>query len=178
MRLLAIVGMPGAGKSEASQFFREKGYPVLRFGDATDVGLKALGLTKNETNERMYREKIRQELGMAAMAIKIEPRIREISHEQLIILDGMMSWEEFIFLRDKFPEIKILHIYASPVIRYKRLQVRNVRSLAEEEAKSRDIAEIENLNKGGPIAIADFMVNNDGDKQGLFKELELTLKNI
>ena len=58
--LIAIVGMPGSGKSVAADFFRSKQIPVLRFGDQTDIGLKELGLDINEKNERMYRERIRK----------------------------------------------------------------------------------------------------------------------
>ncbi|MBI3560024.1 dephospho-CoA kinase, partial [Candidatus Gottesmanbacteria bacterium] len=61
-KLVAIVGMPGAGKSMVADFFRKRGIPVLRFGDQTDIGLKELGLPLNENNERMYRENIRKEL--------------------------------------------------------------------------------------------------------------------
>jgi dephospho-CoA kinase len=34
--ILAFVGMPGAGKTEASAYLKKKGIPILRFGDLTD----------------------------------------------------------------------------------------------------------------------------------------------
>ncbi len=172
LKLLAIVGMPGAGKSVAAEFFRGQGIPILRFGDQTDIGLKELKLPLNEKNERWYREKLRQDLGMAAMAIKIEPRIRKAAEKnKVIILDGLYSWEEYNYLKSKFPDLKLLCIYASPAVRYQRLSVRSVRPLTREEAKSRDGAEIENLNKCGPIAVADYLVKNEGDQAGLLREL-------
>ncbi len=173
LRLIAIVGMPGAGKTIAADFFRGKGVPVLRFGDQTDIGLKELGLRLTEANERKYREDLRRELGMAAMAIKIEPRIQEaLKQSNTVVLDGLYSWEEHIYLKDKFPSIKLLCIYAQPKIRYSRLGVRPVRPLGRKEAESRDIAEIENLNKGGPIAIADYLIKNEGSKEQFLTELE------
>src|SRR3989344_3329422 len=94
--LIAIVGMPGAGKSVAADFFRSKGLPILRFGDQTDISLRELGLERNEKNERFVREKLRSELGMAAMAIKIEPRIFDAAKTNTrIVLDGLYSWEEY-----------------------------------------------------------------------------------
>lgn len=160
--LIAIVGMPGAGKTLVADFFRNKGIPVLRFGDQTDIGLKELGLPLNEKNERMYREQIRKELGMAAMAIKIEPRIFSAAKEHsTIVLDGLYSWEEYTYLIRKFPHLQLLCVYAPPETRYKRLSKRPIRPLVHDVARSRDIAEIENLNKGGPIAIADYMVVNE-----------------
>lgn len=172
-KLIAIVGMPGAGKTVAADFFRTKDIPILRFGDQTDISLKELGLERNEKNERFVREKLRKDLGMAAMAIKIEPRILEVAKtNRVIVLDGLYSWEEYIYLKQKFPEIQLLCIYAPPKVRYERLGRREVRSLTEREAHTRDIAELENLNKGGPIAIADYCIVNDGDEEAFQSQLE------
>lgn len=172
LRLVAIVGMPGAGKSVAAEFFRSQGLPVLRFGDQVDLGLSQYKKPRNEKNERWYREKLRQDLGMAAMAIKIEPRIRlEAKRSSKIILDGLYSWEEYLYLKGKFPQIFVLCIYAPPQIRFARLAVRPIRPLTEFEAISRDISEIENLHKGGPIAIADYLIKNDGSEENFHKEL-------
>lgn len=173
-KLIAIVGMPGAGKSMVADFFRKKGIPVLRFGDQTDIGLKELGLPLNEKNERMYREQLRKEIGMAAMAIKIEPRILAAARDHsTIVLDGLYSWEEYTYLVKKFPQLQLLCIYAPPEIRYERLSKRPVRPLTREEARGRDIAEIENLNKGGPIALADtLIINETNDPAALERSLE------
>lgn len=171
--LIAIVGMPGAGKSVAADFFRAKGIPVLRFGDQTDISLKELGLPRNEKNERFVREKLRKDFGMAAMAIKIEPRILEAAKtHSVIVLDGLYSWEEFVYLKKKFPQIQLLCIYAPPSLRHGRLMHRAVRPLSREEAQSRDVAELEKLNKGGPIAIADFLIKNDNDEASFQSNLE------
>lgn len=174
VKLIAIVGMPGAGKSIAASFFRDKGLPVLRFGDQTDIGLAELGLSLTEANERKYREDLRRELGMAAMAIKIEPRILSAAKDHsLIVLDGLYSWEEYTYLTKKFSQLHLLCIYAPPEIRYERLARRPVRPLTHDEARSRDIAEIENLNKGGPIAISDYLIINEtNDPQDLQHSLQ------
>jgi dephospho-CoA kinase len=178
-KLIAIVGMPGAGKTVAADFFRAKHIPVLRFGDQTDITLKELGLPRNETNERFVREKLRKDLGMAAMAIKIEPRILETAKtHSVIVLDGLYSWEEYIYLKRKFPDIQLLCIYAPPKTRYARLGHRKVRPLTEDEASSRDISEIENLNKGGPIAIADYCIVNDGDEKAFQGLLESVYRKL
>lgn len=180
LKLIAIVGMTGAGKSIAADFFRKKGLPVLRFGDQTDIGLKELGLELNEKNERWYREKIRKELGMAAMAIKMEPRIQEVeAHHGLVVLDGLYSWEEYKYLKDRHSELRLLCIYAPPRIRYARLHKRPIRPLTHQEAEERDISEIEHLNKGGPIALADYVIiNKSNDPHDLKLALEKFYKTI
>jgi dephospho-CoA kinase len=179
LRLIAIVGMPGAGKSLAADFFRSKGLPVLRFGDQTDIGLEEQGLPLIEANERKYREDLRRELGMAAMAIKIKPRIEKaLEKSSTVILDGLYSWEEYVHLKEKFPSIELLCIYARPETRYSRLGHRPVRPLGRKEAEGRDISEIENLNKGGPIARADYLVINEGTEGEFRKNLEIYYSSL
>lgn len=178
-KYIAIVGLPGSGKTAASDFFRAHGWTVLRFGDQTDIGLQELGLPLTEDNERKYRENIRKELGMAAMAIKIEPRIRKAEETtDKLVLDGMRSWEEYVYLKEKIPSLVVLAIYAPPVLRYQRLKDRAVRPLSERESKERDIAEIEHLNSGGPIAIADYVIKNEGDTNALQKALETFINTL
>lgn len=177
--LIAIVGMPGSGKSVAADFFRSKGIPVLRFGDQTDIGLAEHNLVRNEKNERWYRELLRKELGMAAMAIKIEPRIEKVAQESKnIVLDGLYSWEEYKYLKEKYPMLSLLCVYASPRVRHERLATRSVRPLSASEAVARDIAEIENLNKGGPIAIADVLVSNESSEEEYLKQLGSLYKDL
>lgn len=179
LNLIAIVGMPGAGKTVAADFFRSKNLPVLRFGDQTDITLKEFGLPRNEKNERFVREKLRKDLGMAAMAIKIESRILETATlSPVVVLDGLYSWEEYIYLKGKFPQMQMLCIWAPPKLRYERLGRREIRPLTWEEAMSRDVAEIENLNKGGPIAIADHLIVNDKDETVFISQLELMFKKL
>jgi dephospho-CoA kinase len=51
------------------------------------------------------------------------------------------------------------------------LAKREFRPLTEEEALSRDYAELENLDKGAPIAFADYTVINDGTLDELHQAL-------
>lgn len=179
MKLIAIVGMPGAGKSVAADYFRIKGATILRFGDQVDIGLLEFKLERNEKNERWYREKLRKDLGMAAMAIKIEPRINKAAEtNNLIVLDGLYSWEEYIYLKKRFPSIILMCVFASPKTRHYRLATRKTRPLTEEESQSRDVAEIENLNKGGPISIADYLINNESDRDDFDEQLEKFISSL
>ena len=177
--LCALVGMPGAGKSEAAIFFKSKGFSVLRFGDQVDIGLKERGQQRTEVNERAYREELRRQLGMAAMAIKIEPRIAQTTQQNpRIVLDGLYSWSEYKYLKQRFPQLIIICIFASPKTRYERLEKRLVRPLNYEIAQSRDYAEIENIEKGGPIAMADTIVINEGSIAELTQQLEQLVNKL
>ncbi|HSW97220.1 MAG TPA: AAA family ATPase [Candidatus Saccharimonadales bacterium] len=172
-KIIAIVGMPGSGKSEAGVFFKEKGWNVLRFGSIIDEGLQKEGLPWTPENNAYYREKIREELGMAAVAIKMMPKIEAAFQSGTdTILDGLYSWEEYTTLKEKFSNLILLCLYTRPEVRYERLSLRKERAFTKTESKQRDISEIENLNKGGPIAIADYLIKNEGTTDELQKEME------
>jgi len=178
--LIAFVGMPGSGKTEATAHLDTKGIPFIRFGDVTDAGLAAKGLPLTPENERDFREHIREELGMAAYAIRSEVRIQSLlkTHET-VALDGLYSWGEYQYLKEKFPELILIHVYAEPEIRYKRLAKRPIRPVSVEKSRSRDIAEIEKLDKGGPIAIADYIIENDDDRlETLYTKIDTLMQRV
>jgi dephospho-CoA kinase len=178
-KVVAIVGMAGSGKSEAASIFEHKGFVRVRFGDVTDIELKKRGLELNEANERYCRELLRQEFGMAAYAILNQPRIDAALKNASVVADGLYSWEEYLSFKayygDKFC---VVAVYSSPPTRYLRLASRPHRPLSTEEASSRDRSEIENLNKGGPIAMADYLIINEGDLDSLQRQAESIIDKI
>ena len=164
--------MAGAGKSEVARVFEENGFIRIRFGDVTDEEIKKRGLALNEKNERYIRELLRQEHGMSAYARLNLPGIDSARKQSDVVIDGLYSWEEYTFLKTYYGEnFCVIAVWASPRTRYSRLTSRANRRLTQEEAASRDWAEIENTNKGGPIAIADFTIINESSLENLEKEV-------
>lgn len=178
-KLLAIVGMCGSGKSIASDYLTNLGWEKIYFGGVTMDKLKENNLEVNPANEKMMREKLRKEYGMAAYAILLLPKIRESVKEHDTVLDGLYSWNEYKVLKEEFGDnLKILAIVASRSLRYERLAVREIRPLTSEEAYNRDIAEIENLAKGGPIAMSDYYILNDGNIEDYIKNLDKIIEKM
>jgi len=172
-KIIAVVGMCGSGKSEAVKFFVESGYRRVYFGEVVMNEMKRLGLEVNEANERATRENLRKEFGMGAMAVKSLPIIEEFMKHSNVVIESLYSWEEFKILKDKFGEsFKLITIYTTKDLRYERLLKRPFRPLTNEESKSRDISEIEKLDKGGPIAYTDYLIMNDGSLDEMNAELK------
>jgi dephospho-CoA kinase len=177
--LVAIVGMPGAGKSEVARVFAECGFRRVRFGDITDEEVKKRGLALCEENERCVREALRREHGMAAYAKLNLPRIESALGETDVVVDGLYSWEEYLLLKDHFRQgFSVVAVWSAPETRYKRLGQRGHRPLTREEAVSRDRAEIEQVNKGGPIAMADFTITNDSSVADLRAQIAGVIKEL
>ena len=178
-KIIAIVGMPGSGKTCVATLLTGKGLAYLRFGDITINEINNRHLTVNERNERMIREEMRSKYGMAAYAKFIIPLIKKELKDRSVIADGLYSWEEYLEFKKAFKRnLVILAIYASPQTRSKRLTRRSIRGLSPAELKSRDKAEIEHLNKGGPIAVADFTIVNESDSKDLAKAVEAFWRHI
>jgi len=167
------VGMAGSGKSEVARGFERDGFKRIRFGDITDEEIKERGLKLNEENERYVRQQLRKEHGMAAYAELNLPKIDAWLKSSNVVIDGLYSWEEYTLLKSRYGgDFHVVAVWASPKMRYERLSKRAVRPLTMEEAASRDVAELENTNKGGPIAMADFTIINESSLEDLRKKTE------
>jgi len=179
MKVVSIVGMAGAGKSEVARFFERRGFVRIRFGDVTDDEVRKKGLELSEENERAARELLRRKHGMAAYAMLNLPRIEAALKTSYVVIDGLYSWEEYVFLKDRYgDDMCLVAVWASPATRHARLGGRQDRRLTPREAASRDRAEIEQTNKGGPIAIADYLVVNEGSLDDLILQAERVLSGM
>lgn len=179
MKVVAIVGMAGSGKSEVAATFEQSGFARVRFGDVTDREIKNRGLELNEKNERYIRELLRKEHGMAAYARLNLPAIDAARQHSNVVCDGLYSWEEYLLFKDYYKEdFVVVAVCTSPKTRYARLTGRSKRRLTIEEAASRDRAEIENVNKGGPIAMADFTILNETSLEKLKEQASKILSAL
>lgn len=187
-KLVCLVGMTGSGKSVVSDYLVNKGYSYLRFGQITMDLIKERGLEPTEVNEKKIREDVRKEHGMGAYAILNIPKFDELLKKGNVVGDGLYSWSEYKILREKYgSQLVVLAVFAPPKLRYDRLVKRTLlstdtslknRPATPESAKARDFAEIENIEKGGPIAMADFTLVNTGTVDDLILQLEKYLPTI
>jgi dephospho-CoA kinase len=177
--IIAIVGMCGSGKSVAADLLVNSGWMKIYFGGVTIEKLQEAGLEVNPENEKMMREKLRAELGMGAFAKILLPRIKEYSSTEKTVLDGLYSWDEYKILKDELGDrVKLIAIVVDKDIRFKRLTTREIRPLTNDEAEKRDIAEIENIAKSGPIADADYFIFNNGNLEDYKKRLNEILISL
>ena len=176
-KIVAIVGMCGSGKSIASEYLENIGYKKVYFGGVTMDKLKEEGLEITPDNEKMMRERLRKDLGMGAYAIVLLPKIKELAKESDVVLDGLYSWDELKILQKEF-NLTTIAVVADKLLRYDRLSKRIERPFNREDAIKRDITEIENIAKAGPIAYADYYIFNNGTIEEFHNRLENILKLI
>ncbi len=180
-KVIIFVGMPGAGKSVCVDYLVTKGYPSVYFGGITIDEVKNRGLEVNEMNEKTVREELRATEGNGVMANRIITKIEQQAAEghPKVIADGLYSWTEYKIFKDRFGNNATIVAIAAPrKLRHHRLIDRQLRPFTDDEVTSREYAEIENIEKGGPIANADYTVVNDGSARDMTDKLDQILKEI
>jgi dephospho-CoA kinase len=175
--LLAIVGLPGAGKTESTEYLLKKtGWPKVYLGQAVIDEVKRRGQALNEANEKIVREEMRLDHGLAAMAVANMTQVRELFKTSSVIIESLYGWEEYTTFKEAFGEsFKVLAVYSSFQTRAERMKVRPFRPINPLDLESRDYSQIENLHQAGPIARADWTIINEGTKEELYEELDKSL---
>src|SRR5688500_3159849 len=95
-RALALVGMPGAGKTLCAKHLEKQGYFQLRFGGIVVNEVTRRGWPITPENERIVREELRQNEGMDVMAKRSLPLLKAaLESHRCIVIDGLYSFSEY-----------------------------------------------------------------------------------
>jgi len=181
VKIIAFVGLAGAGKSAAVDYITEKGYPKVYFGGVIYAAMNKAGIEITPESQQKFREEIRDAEGKDFVVKRVVEQTRELidAGQHRIVLDGLYSWTEYKILKHEFPgELSVVAIVAPKRLRHRRLTNRPERPFTQKEADERDWSEIENLEKGGPIAIADHFIINNGDLNHLYKQVDEVLDDV
>ena len=182
-KILAIVGMSGSGKSVLVDHLTEKGYPKVYFGGMIYKEMEKRGIARTEDgeSEKTFREEIRATEGKDWVVNQVIAEVKDLiaAGQKRIILDGVYSWTEYKILKHEFPKsLTFVAIVVDKNKRYDRVAKRPGRSFDGKAIRERDRSEIENLEKGGPIAAADYYIINNGTIDEANARLDQILKEI
>jgi dephospho-CoA kinase len=179
--ITAIVGLCGTGKSAAAKYIEEtfKFIPIY-FGGYVLEELKKRNLEINSAHEKHVREDLRKKYGFDVIAKRAANTINSyVTAGFNVIIDGLYSFSEYLYLKDKFgKQLVLLSVHSRKTLRYQRLGQRKFRPLTPLEVDQRDFSEIKNIEKAGPIAVADYHIINDGDIQDLYRDIDSIMKGI
>ena len=183
VKILAIVGMSGSGKSVIVDHLTSKGYPKVYFGGMIYKEMEKRGIERTEDgeSEKKFREQIREEEGKDWVVRQVIAEVKDLiaAGQKRIILDGVYSWTEYCTLKHEFPKaLTFLAVVVDKKLRHERVAVRPGRAFDGNAIRERDRSEIENLEKGGPIVAADYYVLNNGTVEELEKATDEVLKEI
>lgn len=178
-KIIAFVGLTGSGKSTAVEYLTEKGFPKVYFGGIVLDEVKKRGLELTQENEQPIREELRAKEGKDFVVKRIVKQIHDLidAGQHRIVADGLYTWTEYKAMKHEFPgELTVVAVVTPKHLRKNRMANRPIRPLTSDQVDKRDWAEIENIEKGGPIAIADYYVMNDGNLEKLHEQIDNILQ--
>ncbi|MCE7936439.1 hypothetical protein DYH10_01435 [Candidatus Saccharibacteria bacterium CPR2] len=181
-KIIAFVGMPGSGKGTCTDYLASKGYPVIHFGNMVYEEIQRRGLD-NVKDEKFVRLDMRRKEGLSVLAKRASRKADQYFKQgkKTVILDGLYSWSEYMYLEKKYgEELVVICVFTPRNVRYQRVISRkdSHRAYTVEQIKNREIDEIENFEKGGPIARADYCLTNTKSPRELLKELDELMDEI
>jgi len=165
MRIIAFVGMPASGKSEAARVAQRRGIPVIVMGDAVREEAERRGLDPSDVNIGGLADQLRAAEGMDAIAKRCVPAIRKLyGTADTVVIDGIRGLIEVDRFRCEFGGDFMLIAIDTPIdTRLKRISGRR-RSDAitsMESLKARDEREMR-WGIVEAIASADHVIRNAG----------------
>ncbi|HKT22161.1 MAG TPA: AAA family ATPase [Nitrososphaerales archaeon] len=169
--IVAITGMPGAGKSTAAAALVREGWKRVVMGDVIRAETRRRGLEPNAKNTGEVMKMLRKELGPAAVAELCLESIRKDGSEKVVV-DGIRSMAEVEAFRRQ-AKVLVVAVDASPSRRFEFLRERGRSDdpLTSEMFEARDRRELD-VGIGESIALADETVSNEhGTPEKLEKEL-------
>lgn len=191
MKKIAICGNIASGKTTVQKFLEDKGYKVL---DTDEVSHELLTIKNKELFEAFkhldvfddsgefsrykvgqlifsneeYRKKI-AEIMHPQIAREIEKFFDENKSEELLFVGIPLLFEAN--MQGMFD--KILFVYTDDDIRLKRLLARNNYTLTHAKARMNS-----QMTQEKKIQMSDYVINNNGDLEELYKNLFKLLEQI
>jgi len=179
IKLLAFVGLAGSGKSSAVEYLASKGYPKVYFGGIMHKAMLEAGITPGDWDgENAFRKEIREREGKDFVVKQAVQEIRNLiaAGQHHIVLDGLYSWTEYKVLKHEFPgEMTVAAVVTPKHLRRQRLAKRPERPMTSEQVDERDWSDIENIEKGGPIAAADYFIHDNTSLESFFHQIDSLL---
>ncbi|MFH1773467.1 MAG: AAA family ATPase [Methanobacteriota archaeon] len=178
MKIICITGMPGAGKNEVARFFEERGISIVRMGDVVREEAERRGCRITPENLGKISAGLREEFGEEEIARRCFEQIEKIKCD-ILVIEGIRSLEEVAFFRQKFGNIYTLAVHSSQKTRFSRLKKRGRGDDTKlwKEFEERDSREL-GYGLGGAIALADFMLVNEGALEELREKVERVYERV
>lgn len=165
LHIVAVTGMPGAGKSTATLALAEKGWTRFVMGDVIRAETERRGYEPDAKNTGVVMKQLRDENGPSAVADLCLEAI-EKSHSQKVVVDGVRSMAEVDAFRNR-ADVILVAVHASPARRFEFLRERGRKDdpLTFEMFQARDKREL-GVGIGESISMADEVISNERTSPG------------
>lgn len=179
MKLIAFVGMPASGKSEAAAIAKKFGIPVVNMGDVVREETAQRGLLPTDENIGGTGTSLRREKGMDIVAKRCVPKIRLIKNP-VVVVDGTRNINEIEYFKKEFGnDFMLIAIHTPFDMRFERARKRSRSDdmNSAEELKRRDERE-KGWGLDKAIEKADINIDNIETIEKFQKQIEQLLRKI
>jgi dephospho-CoA kinase len=176
--VIGVAGMPGAGKAALRSVAESMGLSIVVMGDEIRDETKRRGLEPTPENIGKVMLMLREEEGPTAVAKRCIPKI-EASQSDIVFVDGLRSLHEVDEFEKRFAHVNLVAVHSSPEARFQRLSKRK----RSDDPKGwdvfyqRDLREL-SVGQGNVIALADYMIVNEGSYEDLRAKTNETLATV
>jgi dephospho-CoA kinase len=176
-RILAFVGMPASGKSEASSVLRRKGITVINMGDVIREEVVCRGLEPTDANTGGVGTDLREKEGMNAVAKRCIPKIRA-TNEDFIGIDGVRGVAEVECFKKAFgDDFRLVSIDSPLELRFERVMSRK-RSDDMQDINALRVRDERELSwgMGEAMDIADKVITNNSSLEEFREKITALLE--
>jgi dephospho-CoA kinase len=172
--VVGVAGMPGAGKATVKMTAEGMGYSVVVMGDVIREETKRRGFEPTPENIGKIMLKLRGEEGTATVAKRCISKIKN-AESSVVFVDGVRSLDEVDEFKKHFQDFALIAVHSSPETRFQRLSKRK----RSDDPKGwdvfvqRDLREL-SVGQGDAIAVADYMIVNEGS----YEELKIRVREV
>ncbi len=177
MKIICLVGMPGAGKGEASRIIAESGAPIFVMSSVVRDEVRRRGLAVNNTALEIVGLDMRKKFGKDVVAKKTAEAVEKMDSEAVCV-DGVRNAEEIETLRT-VGDVTVILVEAPKSARFTRLKKRgedrdpkNIEDFELKEKRQNEIG-IERV-----FDMADYRIINDGTLEEFRLKVSKVLADI
>ncbi len=157
--MIIVTGMPGAGKDEFIKVANSLGIKDVHMGNSVRKYAEESGIASNDNGIGAFATGERKKFGMDIWAKRTA---ENVSDPENTMVDGLRNYEELVYFRNRYENLKVVAIFANRKNRLSRIlkrgradDITNIGELVQ-----RDEREL-SWGIGNVISLADYMIVND-----------------
>lgn len=184
MKIIGVTGTNASGKDTVADYLKDKyGFKNYSLSDEIRIEATQRGLSHERENLRTIGNELREKFAPNELAVRATNRITT-DGEESIIVTSVRNPAEVEYLKNNFPNFKLIYVDAPVEMRYERSVARGRvgDGITLSDFRAAEAKELEGGKTGQQLLkcqeLADFKIINDGTLEKLFEETEKVLSQI
>lgn len=189
MIIIGITGTIGAGKGTVVEYLKDKyGFKHYSASDYLKQEIARRGIEENRDNMRIVGNDLRASHQPSYVIEQLYNQALNDSKDNgnlKAIIESIRSLGEIKFLKSQQNSFVLLGVDADPKIRYERIVKRKsskdqvtFEEFLEDEQVEKDTVNPSGMNLPGCMALADYIVNNNGNLEDLHKAVDAIVAEL